>query len=92
MSRLTIRYEPPPLDASIATVVYVLMFHSAWHIRRQPLYYFEIEKRSQKNSGWTLFMMHQHFYKAYLRFRHEVAQDLTVVSISSTEDEPDDTL
>ena len=85
MSRLTIRYEEPSLDASMATINYVPMFHSAWHIRRQPLYYFEIARKSQKNSGWTVYIMHQHFFKAYLRFRQEVAQDLTVVSISLTD-------
>ena len=85
MSRIGIRYETPPLDASLATVNYVAMFHSAWHIRRHPFYYFELQSKKGRHSGWTLFVMHHHFLKKFLRYCQEVEMDLSVILISSSD-------
>ena len=92
MNQTTIRYEEPPLDASIETVNYIAMFDSAWHIRRHPFYYFEIQSKRGHHSGWTVFVMHRHFHKKYLRYQHKIEQDLIVVSISSSDSVEDDTL
>ena len=87
ISILIIRYKPCDFNATIVTVNYIPIFHSAYYIRRNIFYFFKIEKKSCCYSGWLLYGMHPNFQRRYLCYQKEIKQDLSIIlfSLSNTD-------
>ena len=71
--------------STLESIEYILFFEEPITIRRCPFFYFEVNIRSQKVSGYSLYMMHRFFYAKYMTYRESLI-DITAISITSDDD------
>ena len=73
--------------SSLETIDYEPFFENARRIHSQAFYFFELNNRSRRLSGYALFVIHVYFYVKYLRFIAQNRTDITVISITLDDDE-----
>lgn len=73
--------------SSLETIDYEPFFENARRIRSQAFYFFELNNRSRRLSGYALFVIYVYFYVKYLRFIATNRTDITVISITLDDDE-----
>ena len=75
------------LMSSIETVDYQPFFKNALFLRKLSFFFFKLNNQNRRLSGYSLFVIHMYFYVRYLHFMANISSDITVISITYSDDE-----